>query len=535
MFQEWRGQTLPSVVEYGARTWPEKPAILDGDSSISYAALSTRVRQRAAALDALGVRRGDHVGYLMSGTAQWLEVFFAALHLGAVVVPFNLTWTSQEIAQGIRLTDTAFLLFSPTHRNENLASRLEPFFEDRSSIPSLRALAITAGPSIPGKYEALDELVGPHTSKLAEQTAWKPCRPEDVAMLMLTSGSTSFPKPAIHTHETILCGSAGYADGLEVRPDDVFLHCTPNYHVGGISTACLTLMRGATLRVMSAFDPKEAMRLIESDQISLFWGFDTHFLMMRSDPSYESRDLSSITRTMAAVNPATFDKVREMGFTHIGSLYGSTEYMGSQTFFPYRDRHDRERMRASNGRATSGEVRIADPETGSWLPAGELGEICARGPALFKGYYKLPKATAECIDADGFFHSGDLGFLDADGYLYFRGRIKEMVKTGGENVSALEVETFLMSKVPGIEKAMVCGTPHDKWGEAVTAVLQATPGHSPTTNEVLEHCRGKLAGYKIPKRIIFVTADEWKTTPTGKLDRKAATALALERLGLPRA
>jgi fatty-acyl-CoA synthase len=471
----------------------------------------------------------------MSANSQWLEVFFAALRLRAVVVPFNLTWTADEIAQGIRLTETTVLLFAPEHRGEDLIARVVPLLDRPEAIPSLRTLAVTRGPSIAGRYESLDELAERPGDAVDDREPNGRCRPDDVALLLLTSGSTSFPKPAIHTHETILCGTASYADGLEAKAEDVLLHCTPNYHVGGMLTACLALMRGATLRVMPVFDPDEAMRLIETDRVTLFWGFDTHFLMMKTAPSYGTRDLSSISRTMVGANPATFDKIREMGFSHLGSLYGSTEYMGSQTYFPYRDRHDFERMRASNGRPTSGEIRIADPESGAWLAPEQMGEICVRGPALFKGYYKLPEATAQCIDADGFFHSGDLGYLDADGYLYFRGRIKEMVKSGGENVSALEVETFLMSEIQGVDRAMICGTPHEKWGEAVTAVLQVSPGTSWTAEDIVEQCRGRLAGYKIPKRVVFFGADDWKVTPTGKLDRKAATALACAKLGLPEA
>lgn len=531
MYQEWRGQTLPGILEYAARNWTRKTAVLDRETSISYGELAQRVARARNALRRAGVVFGSHVGYLMSANSRWLEVFFAALQLGAKVVPLNLTWTSLELARGIRLTDTEFLVFSPEHRGDSLIERVERLVSGEAP-PTLRKLVVTHGQARTGLCESLENLLedaGDDDESADESPA---PRPDDIAMLLLTSGSTSFPKPAIHTHETILCGAASYADGLEACEDDTFLHCTPNYHVGGISTACLALMRGATLRVMEWFDPREAMRHIESDRISLMWGFDVHFMLMKRDPSYGQYDLSSITRTMAGVNPATFDEVRGMGFGHIGSLYGSTEYMGSQTFFPYRDRFDLDRMKESNGRATSGEIRIVDPEHGEWLPTGQLGEICVRGPALFKGYYSLPDDTKRCIDAEGFFHSGDLGFLDDDGYLYFRGRIKDMVKTGGENVAALEVEIFLMSEIPGVVRAVVCGTPHEKWVEAVTALLELAPGVAYTPDEIQERCRGRIAGYKIPKRVIFVRNSDWKITPTGKLDRKAAMEVACEKLGL---
>ena len=241
----------------------------------------------------------------------------------------------------------------------------------------------------------------------------------------------------IHTHQSMLCGICNYADGLEAGEADTFLHTTPNYHVGGIISMCIPILRGGTSRLMSWFDPEEAMKLIESDPVTLFWGFDTHFAMMRNDPSYEKYSLSSIKRTMSGSNPATFDAIYNMGFEHVGSLYGTSESMGGSTYFPYRDRFDLERMKQSNGRPTSGDVRIISQDTGKEVPVGEPGEICVNGPSLFKGYYNLPEETEKCIDADGFFHTGDYGWVDADGYVYYRGRYKEIIKTGGENVSML--------------------------------------------------------------------------------------------------
>jgi len=525
MFQEWRNQTLPQLLAYGAETWPDRIAVSSATEKISYQDLFGRVQRTRLTLKDLGVKRGDHIAYLMTSSPCWIEVLFAVADLGAVLVPLNLTWTAEEVVQGLALTDSDFLLVSGQYKGEQLSSR----------IPALLNKLAESG----GRLK--NTLVADHNTVIALDAAGAGCsaaedsnvspRPDDVVMMILTSGSTSFPKPALHTHESILCGAAHYADGLEVTVEDVFLHMMPNYHVGSIATALLTLMRGARLELLEFFEPAETLRRIEESAATLIWGFDTHFLMMRDDPGYQPAMLSSLQRTMVAANPATFEQIRAMGIQHIGSLYGSTEYMGSQTFFPFRDRADVKRMRSSNGRATSGEIRIALP-AGGWASAGEMGEICVRGPALFKGYYKLPKESSECMDAEGFFHSGDLGFLDSDGYLYYRGRIKEMVKSGGENVSALEVETFLLSEVPGVKRAMICGTPHPKWGEAVTALLELAPGVSYSEKDIQDACRGKLAGYKIPKRVVLVPHEEWPITPTGKLNRRALAERIAQRYQL---
>lgn len=540
MFQEWRGQTLPGVLEYSAKNRPDNVAVRFGDEAITFTELQNRVQNVAIALHRLGVRHGDHVAYMMSVSTRWVEVFFATLSLGAKLVPLNLTWVGSEIPQGLKLTDAKYLLIGAEHRGESLVDKftdalpeLSGFDAGQCAFPEfpLETVLVTGElDSVPSFAYDLDRLVvEAQASEWPPAEDYTPPSPADEGLLLLTSGTTSFPKPVIHTHESMLCGICNYADGLEASETDTFLHTTPNYHVGGIISMCIPIIRGGTSRLMHWFDPAEAMRLIESDPVTLFWGFDTHFAMMRNDPSYGKYDLSSIKRTMSGSNPATFDAIYNMGFEHVGSLYGTSESMGGSTYFPYRDRFDFERMKQSNGRPTSGDVRIISQDTGKEVPVGEPGEICVNGPSLFKGYYKLPEETAKCIDEDGFFHTGDYGWVDADGYVYYRGRYKEIIKTGGENVSMLEVEMFLASEIPGVVKAVICGTPDEKWGEAIVALVEAEPQAGLTEQSVREGCRGRLAGYKIPKRVFFVGSETWKITPTGKLDRFSArdTALAL--------
>lgn len=540
MFQEWRGQTFPRILEYSAKNWPDNVAVRSGDEAITFTELQSRVQNVALALHQLGVRHGDHVAYMMSVSTRWVEVFFGALSLGAKLVPLNLTWVGSEIPQGLKLTDAKFLLIGAEHRGENLVNKFTDALPELSGFAAgecafsdlpLKSVMVTgAGDSVPSfayDFDALvDEAKGGQWPPRQDYTAPSP---DDDGLLLLTSGTTSFPKPVIHTHQSMLCGICNYADGLEANDQDTFLHTTPNYHVGGIISMCIPIIRGGTSRLLHWFDPEEAMRLIESDPVTLFWGFDTHFAMMRNDPSYGKYKLSSITRTMSGSNPATFDAIYDMGFKHVGSLYGTSESMGGSSYFPYRDRFDFERMKHSNGRPTSGDVRIISQDTGKEVPVGEPGEICVNGPNLFKGYYNLPEETAKCMDENGFFHTGDYGWVDEDGYVYYRGRSKEIIKTGGENVSMLEVEMFLQSEIPGVRKAVICGTPDPKWGEAITALLETEPDAELTEEKVRESCRGKLAGYKIPKRVFFVDGDTWKITPTGKLDRFAVrdTALAL--------
>jgi fatty-acyl-CoA synthase len=529
------------MIEYSARNWPENIAIRLGSEAVTFAQLQRRIQNVSRALHRLGVRRGDHVAYMMSVSTRWVEVFFAVASLGAKLVPMNLTWVGDEVTQGLRLTDAKYLVIGTKHRGENLVAKLTEalpalsrFDAGRIACPGLSlTTVIVTGEDAPVPPYAF------HLERVLEAAKgaeWPPqgCTPpspDDQALLLLTSGTTSFPKPVIHSHQSLLCGISHYADGLEATHSDTFLLTTPNYHAGGMISLCIPILRGGTSRLMHWFDPEEAMKLIESDPVTLFWGFDTHFAMMRNHPSYGKYKLSSITRTMSGSNPATFDAIYGMGFGHVGSLYATSETAGCTAFFPYRDRFDVERMKQSNGRVTSGEVRIVSHETGKPVPTGEPGEICMKGPSVFQGYYNMPEETARCFDADGFFHSGDYGWLDGDGYLYFRGRYKEIIKTGGENVSIQEVEMFLTAEIPGVLKAVICGTPDEKWGESITALIEADPKFGLTEQKVRDACRGRIAGYKIPKRVYFVGHEIWKITPTGKLDRRTAqeAALALVR------
>lgn len=528
MFQELNA-TLGGILSYSSRTWPDRVALREGDREVTYLDLESRVNEVVQGLRAAGVRRGDHVAYLLSVSQHWVEVVFALARVGAVAVPLNLTWTARELNEGLALTDSTFLIVGPDHRDTSLVdladeARSLPIDRGEGGLGLSRVHTVLA-PHDVGSRPWIGRIGQFETSRDVDKDATTPVSPDELAMLLLSSGSTAFPKAVMHTHRSAIAGVVSYSDGLEISPTDVFVHTTPSYHVGGLITAIGPLMRGGSVRLLDWFDPERTMRFIEHDRATLIWGFETHYNNMRNHKAWGSFDLSSISRTMVAANPVAAAVVHGMGFEHIGSLYGSTEYMGSQSYFPYRDRRDVERMLTTNGRPLTGEIRIIDPDQGHCVEPGELGEICVRGPALFAGYYGLPDATAQAMDDDGFFHSGDVGFLDQDGYLSFRGRYKEMVKSGGENVSASEVEQFLVGEIDEVERAVVIGVPDRRWGEAVVAVVE-TNQPAVSADAIRDACRGKLAGYKIPKEIVFVNADDWIVTATGKLDRRHVQTLA---------
>ncbi|MCE7483418.1 acyl--CoA ligase [Microbacterium profundi] len=544
MYQEALGQTVNKMYDYSCAQWGDREAVVYGDERLTYTQLRRRVATLATGLSSIGVRKGDRVSFLLGVTPDWVTLFYAALRIGAVAVPLNLSWTGREIVQGLALTESTVLVATDDFRTNNYLGMLTeqiPVLASQAKnalkleeLPNLRTVISLSksNAKYPFAHDFREvEAAGVDYVPAEFEKMSAEVRPEDFSIILLTSGTTSFPKPVLHNHQTLLVGVAGYADGIEVVPDDKMLIVAPNYHVAGYLTMLMPHLRGGAIHLLEYYLPHTALEVIESERITMMFGFDVHFLMMARHPKFRMYDISSLSRTMIGSAPGSFDEIKAMGVTHQGNIYGSSEYVASQGYFPYRDRKDEYRMRLSHGRPMLGtDFVVKDPTTGKTLAPDEPGELCFKGPALFKGYYNMPEETAAAFDDEGYFHSGDYGWVDAEGYIYYRGRYKETIKSGGENVSAQEVELFLELDTPWILKAMVVALPDPKWGEAVTALVELRAGMNVTGDEIRDFCRDKLAGYKIPKQVVFITNDDWVTTPTGKYDRGAMTDFARQKL-----
>lgn len=550
MYQEALGQTVNRIFDYSCDEWGDRDALVyhghGVEERLTYLQLRRKVAAMSDGLHQAGVRKGDRVAFLLGVTTDWVTVFYAAMRLGAVAVPLNLVWTAREIEQGLSLTEANVLVATDAFRGRNYLVELQDHLPDLAactpgeiSIDALPHLRSVIAASRSGQRYAfagdLEETARNGENHSVEDFTARSADvgPNDFSIMLLTSGTTSFPKPVLHTHQSLLVGAAGYADGIEADSADKMLIVAPNYHVAGYLTLLVPHLRGGGAHIMEFYDVGLALKVIERERISMMFGFDVHYLMMNRHPHFAMHDISSLTKTMIGSSPGSYEEIKSMGITHHGNIYGSSEYVASQSYLPYRDRHDESVMRLSHGRPMLGtDLVIKDPATNRVLGPDQPGEICFKGPALFSGYYNMPEETAKSFDADGYFHSGDYGWVDDRGYVYYRGRFKETIKSGGENVSAQEVELFLQMELPGIRKAMVVAVPDPKWGEAVTAVVQLEPGVEMDEEAIREGCRGKLAGYKIPKYVVFVSEQDWVATPTGKFDRGAMTSLALRRMGI---
>lgn len=546
MYQEWVGYNINQMFDYACRLRGAKEALVFGERRYSYGHWRRRVLRIAAALRDLGVGEGTRVACLAQNSPRWTEVIFAVWRLGGIVVPLNMTWVGREIAQSLDLTDAELLVTVGEFRGKNYLSLLE------DAVPELRGavdekLSLAKLPHLRRILTwDLDSGAHPYAGDLDAKAAasanfdagelmriGEAVDPASPCLYLPTSGSTGFPKPVIHTHQTFLAICSNFADAVEFGERDRMLNFGTTYHVSGLVLLVMPIIRFGSITQMDWFDPETAMRIIEQERITVVWGFDMHFLQMRRHPRFAAYDVSSIERTLVGSNPGSYDEIKSMGIGHQGSLYGCSEYLSH--FFPYRDRFDEERMRNTNGRPFDGvSHKIVDPSTGHVVPTGSIGEICIKGPGLFKGYYRMPEVTAAVMDDEGFFHTGDYGFIDEKDYLYFRGRLKDTVKTGGENVAAQEVEMFLAIETPWVMTAQVFGVPDATWGEAVVAMVELKENAKVSEDELRDFCKGKLAGYKVPKRILFVNREDWVLTPTGKVDKSALRRIAMGRLGIAR-
>jgi fatty-acyl-CoA synthase len=337
----------------------------------------------------------------------------------------------------------------------------------------------------------------------------------------------------MQSHRTILGGGYYYGKGVGLNTDDKYLCFSPFYHIGGLVSGLYSCqVHGATLHLTEFFQPEEAAFLIDKEKITAAWGLGIMFLRVMESAKKLGTDISSFKKAVIPTGGNIFERiVKELQLDVATNSYAMTE--GGIISITSPDDSNWEKRRNSHGKPVPGvEVCIVDHGTRRPIGPNSIGEICFRGWNRLLGYYNMPKETGNAIDEKGFFYTEDMGRMDEEGYLYWCGRYKEVVKTGGENVSQLEVEMFLEDKTPWIKRAGVVGVPDRRWGEAVTATVQLKSGCSITGEEIINYMKGKIADFKIPKHIIFIEENEWPLRPTKKLDKMKLREMAIKKLGI---
>ena len=546
--------TVGNVLDATASRYPDTDALvfydhvkgLDQAERFSYLQYKQRVDQLAKGLMAIGVEKGDHVAIWMPNCPEWAFAQMATGKIGAANVSVNTMLKTDEIEYILKHSDSKTLLIADEFLGTNyismlaeLAPKLQaPEFGILSSerLPLLKNVITLSRKDRSKRYAgaiSFDELMEKGNAITNEQLVQRQSSvaEEDVAQILYTSGTTGLPKGAALIHKGVIENSYLFGIGLGCHHGDVYINPQPLFHIGcsHLGTYC-SLTLGLTLVTVDRWNPERSLQIIQKEGATTICGTPTHFITMMQHPDFEKYDVSSLRTGImgGAACPVQLvkDVICKMHVRDLTINFGQTETCGSITQTKRDASHD---IRAETvGVAHPGvEVAIKDPVTRELLALGEVGEICSRSSNYMKGYYNDPEATAKAIDADGWLHLGDLGTMDKDGNLRFKGRVKDMIVVGGENVYAAEVEKFL-EKHPKVIAAHLIGVPDAKYGEVAMAYLETS--QDVTFEEIQSFCRGKIAPYKIPRYI--ANNAELPLTPSAKVQKFRLREIAISMLGL---
>jgi acyl-CoA synthetase (AMP-forming)/AMP-acid ligase II len=519
-----RADTLGGVLAEGAARWPGRPAVIFPGVRRTYAQLLDDARRVARGLHALGVRPGDHVGILMPNCMDMVAAFYGIALLGAVITPVNARYKATELSYVVENADLVVLLTTDAAgEHVDYAQLLTRTFPDLAEQPDAAGLRLAGAPllrtvvmlgkrSEPGlmsrdQFEALAAQV---PGSVVDESAGR-VRPDDVGLMVYTSGTTANPKGCQLTHRGVVWVAREGGVRFTAREGDVFWDPLPMFHMSAILPMNFMLDVGGTFVSMTHFEPAAALRMMREVPPTLIYPcFPPITMPLITHPDWERTDLSQV-RVWLNVAPIETLRVMHRALPHAAQIgsYGITEGGG---IVSYNDAHETlEQLEHTVGPPVpSSEVRIIDLD-GEDLPPGEQGQILVRGVGVMKGYYKDPERTAQVIDADGWLHTGDLCSVDRDGRISYIGRIKDMMKVGGENVAPAEIESFL-SKHPAVELVQVIGVPDDRLTEVPCAYIELRDGFDTTPEEFIEYCRGQIAGYKVPRHVRIIT--EWPMSAT---------------------
>ncbi|MBU0516774.1 MAG: long-chain fatty acid--CoA ligase [Proteobacteria bacterium] len=469
------------------RTGP-KEALVDGEVRLTYADLNSRVNRLARGLQLLGLRHGDRIAMLSYNRHQFVEVIFAAAKLGLILVPLNWRLSPDELAFIIGDAGAAGLIFDADLGNLARATLA------KRPVEHVVSLAPETGAR---EYEAL--LAG---AEDAEPTPDAGVGGDTPHILMYTAGTTGRPKGAVLPQATAFWNSVNLLIDLGFQADDRNLVVLPMFHIGGIGLFTLPMLHlGATVVIQRTFDAAETFRLIRDEKVTLFFGVPAVFQMLAGRPEFTAGGFDGVRLLMSGGAPLPISLVE--AYDRAGWVlrqgFGMSEAAPSIATLE----GDLYLTKAGSvGRICFHlEARVVDDQ-GRELPPGEAGELALLGPNLFSGYWNRPEATAESF-RDGWFHTGDVARLDEDGCLYIVDRKKDMFISGGENVYPAEVEQAI-HELAGVAEAAVIGLPDEKWGEVGLAVVVPEPGHGLAEAEIIDHLKGRLARFKVPKRVAFV-------------------------------
>lgn len=498
-----------------AARYPDKEMICDGDRRWSYREFDAWTNRVAHGLGTLGLQSGDALALMSGNSAEFLATYFACARLGVVCVPINLLWRQQELSHVLEHSRCRAAVVE--------VALLDQLWKGLEKPEALAGIVVVGLKGIGGGSEMqvkdglplrdFDALVRDQSSTLPDANI------EDRAPLsyLYTSGTTSAPKGVVGTHLAIYLESLGTAIDTKMSEDDRLSVVLPLFHTAQLNALCTPAIAvGASMVIQRAFDPVRLHELIERERITVLFALPMMVQKLVEQQLAQPRDLSSLRLTVYAMAPmpeADLRRAIEVFGCDFSLMFGQTEMSPVSTFF--KPQHQLSHPGSVGTPATNVQVGIMAPD-GELLPVGSSGEIVYRSPQTMAGYLHNPEATEEAF-RHGWFHSGDAGHFDADGLLWFEDRFKDVIKTGGENVSSIEVELAIRASQPDLLEVVAIGLPHRHWGEAITAVIVTPEGANLDTETLLAAVKERLSPFKCPKAVILV--GELPKTATGKVEK----------------
>jgi len=522
------GETIGANLERIAQQFPDRDALVDVSTGRrwTYAEFDDDVDTLALGLLDLGVEKGDRVGLWAPNCAEWTLVQFATAKIGAILVNINPAYRTHELAYALNQSGCRLLVSATEFKGSSYVDMVDSV---RGELAVLEGTIYLGSPQWDTLRERGDSTPTHRLHERGDQLSF-----DDPINIQYTSGTTGFPKGATLSHHNILNNAFFVGELCRYTEHDRVCIPVPFYHCFGMVMGNLGAVTHGACMVIPApsFDAAATLRAVQDEKCTSLYGVPTMFIAELALPDFASYDLTSLRTGIMAGSPCPVEVMKrvidDMGCGEVTICYGMTETspVSTQT----RADDDIERRVSTVGAVHPHvEVKVVDPSTGLTVPRGEPGEFCTRGYSVMLGYWNEPEKTAEAIDRAGWMHTGDLATMDNDGYLNIVGRIKDMVIRGGENVYPREIEEFLYTH-PAVADVQVIGVPDEKYGEELCAWVRLKDGQSATEDEIRDHCRGKLAHFKVPRYVVFV--DEFPMTVTGKIQKFKMRAASIEQLGL---
>jgi acyl-CoA synthetase (AMP-forming)/AMP-acid ligase II len=503
-------QRIGDLLVLNARRYPEKTAVVYQGRRFTYEEINTRVNRLAHHLMNLGVRKGEHVGFMFYNSNQFIELFFATVKIGAVAVPLNYRLVSREIKWALDNTRCRVFAYA-----EAVASQVNPV---KKKLLTVEYLIYSGQDEVPGEFH-LESLIQEGVKDEPEVDVGF----EDEAYLIFTGGTTGVPKIAVHTHRGSIWDVLAFmAEHPNSTPYLSTLSQTPMFHVAGLMFMRSTIACGGKLVIVDVLDPKEILKLIHQERVTYMVLFPpATYIRLIDVPNFKDFDTTPVIALGTAVGAFPKPLILRIldsfpnaklffgfGMTETGN--GGTSIIMTRSMIE----EDDPTLRSVGIERPFCEVRLVD-DNGREVPLGATGEAIIRTPSIMKEYFDQPEMTAQTLK-DGFIYTGDLLRKEKDGHFYFMGRKKDMIKTGGENVFAQEVEGVILTH-PAVQMCSVIGVPDIKFGEAVMAVIKLREGFTATEEDIFEHCKKTLSSYKKPRRVAFV--DIFPMNDVGKVQK----------------